>query len=132
MNISIHDNRLLSYCVSSDTGEILLHTIYEDAEPYEVTDVIFSGVVAYHFAQDNFSTIIFDVQETDAAAIYGSNKEQFAIGQKYGWPGTWNGSEAEALAYLLAHRVKGFVLSSSYGMNGWVLAQEMNKIKVSR
>lgn len=129
MDISVHDNRLLSYCVNNDTREIRLHTVYEDGEPQEHTDVVFSGVAAYHFEQDNFGTIIFDIRAAEAAAIYAGDKERFKTGQKYGWPGVWNTSETAALAYLLAQGVKGFVLSSSYGMNGWVLARSMSAVK---
>ena len=58
---SIHDNELLSYTVNCADSKITLRTAYREREPYEFTDVIFSGVVAYHFESDNFNTIIFDI-----------------------------------------------------------------------
>jgi len=131
MDISVHDNRLISYCVLSETHEIRMHTIYEDREPYEYTDVVFSGVVAYYFEQDTFKTILFDIEEEDIARIYDSNRDRFAAGQNYGWPGMWNKSEQTALEYLASLGVKGFTLSSVCGMSGWVLAKSMSKFDAS-
>lgn len=131
MEISIHDNRLLSYCVSGEAREIRLHTIYDDREPNEYTDVVFSGVVAYFFEQDNFGTIIFDVHETDVAKLYAAQKMQFEIGRKYCWPGAWNTSEQATLSHLVSYGTKAFELCSSIGMNGWVLAQSMSIIAIN-
>ncbi|MBC7529620.1 MAG: hypothetical protein H7308_18995 [Chthonomonadaceae bacterium] len=122
---------MISYCVLSETREIRLQTIYEDHEPYEYTNVIFSGVIAYHFQQDSFGTIIFDIEETDVAQLYAENRERFESGRNYGWPGGWNKSEETILDYLVSSGIKGFALSSSCGMDGWVMAQTMSKIAVS-
>ena len=125
MDISVHDNRLLSYYVSSEKAEICLHTVFADHEPHEHTDIVFTKVAAYHFENDNFGTIIFDVDETDLKTLYSENKGLFDRGRSYGWPGHWNTSEDALLAYLIQQEIKAFALWFSYGMSGWVLAKTM-------
>ncbi|MGV7214119.1 hypothetical protein [Bradyrhizobium sp. UFLA05-112] len=41
-----------------------------------------------------------------------------------GAPGPWAADLAAAAQVLAAKDVKGFILSSSYGLSGWVLAKE--------
>ena len=127
MEISVHDNHLLAYSVSSETREIRLQTVYpayEQAES-EYTDVVFTDVVAYHFEGDRFSTILFDVDEVKVEDIYAENVERFEAGQRYCWPGVWNDGKQAVLDYLSAQSIKGYSLSSSIGMTGWVLAKDM-------
>ena len=40
----------------------------------------------------------------------------------------WGKTEEAALAYFREHEVRGFILQSSCGMDGWVLAKSMEKI----
>ena len=68
-HISIHDNQLLSYSVFCDLQEIRFHSVFTDTEPNEYTDVIFSGVVIYHFEGDNFNTI-FLILKRQALKIF--------------------------------------------------------------
>ena len=124
MDISVHDNRLLSYTVNCREREIILHTAFLDREPHEYTDVVFSGVAAYRFEGDNFSTIIFDVSEVELEDIYTRQREVFANAKNYGWPTPYDSAE-ELLRGLRAENVKGFVINSSYGLDGWVWAREM-------
>ncbi len=130
MNTSIHDNSLHSYCVNADTKEIRLHTFYAHPESQEFTDVVFTGVAAYRFEGDNFMTIIFDVYETPAEKIYAENRDWFEHGRSYLWPGAWNHSEEAVLAYLIESEIKGYMLTASLGMTGWVLAKSMSLLSV--
>ncbi len=125
MELSVHDNQILSYCVSAEKAEIRLHTLFSDHEPREYTDIVFVDVVAYHFDHDNFGNIIFDVSEIDLLDLYIENKNLFDRGRNYGWPGPCNTSEDALLDYLNQREIKAFALSSSYGMSGWVLAKTM-------
>jgi hypothetical protein len=131
MKLSIHDNFLVSYEVLHETREICLHTEYRDVAldaPFEYTDVIFRGVFAYHFTQDNFSNILFGIDETTTENILADNKALFEAGERYGWPGIWNRSDATLRAYLTENQARGFEISSSFGMYGWVLARSMEFI----
>ncbi len=129
MEISVHDNFLVSYEVLSEQRQIRLHTEFRDkGEPFEHTDVVFTGVSAYHFWQDCFANIIFDIDETAPEAVYNGHRAEFEAGWRYGWPGDWGKTEEAALAYFRKHGVRGFTLQSSCGMAGWILAKTMEKI----
>ena len=131
MELSVHDNFLLSYCVQTDKQEIHLHTVFPGQEPPELTNVVFTGVIGYHFEQDNFQTIIFGIDETEVEAIYAEDRKLFEYGRKYCWPGAWNTSDEAVLTYLIENEIKGFSLSSSLGMVGWVLAKSMSLVNGS-
>ena len=127
--ISLHDNHLVSYEVVCERREIRLCTEFRDrGEPFELTDVFFTGVVAYDFWHDSdIGTIIFDISEVPPTDIYAEHAEQFRDGIRYGWPGEWAQSAESAAAHFQQHSIRGFELSSSCGMSGWVLAQHMQK-----
>ncbi len=128
MKLSVHDNILLSYSVLADKQKIHFHTEFRDREPPEFTDIMFDGVIGYHFERDNFQTIIFDIDETDVEVIYAEDRELFETGRKFCWPGPWNKSDESVLTYLIENEIKGFYLSSSLGMVGWVLAKSMRLV----
>ena len=46
-----------------------------------------------------------------------------------GSPGPWAANLGSAPEYLHDHGIKGFTLSSSYGLSGWVLAKEVFILK---
>jgi len=125
-DISVHDNILLSYDVLCEKQEIHLHTAFLDAEPHEYTDVIFSGVVGYHFLHDNLHTIIFDVEEVELEEIYAANEELFIRGKNHGWPMSYESKE-ELVLKMRGENVKAFIISSSYGLDGWVWARDLTK-----
>lgn len=131
MKLSVHDNLLLSYCVAADKQEIYFHTVFPGQEPPELTNVVFTGVVGYHFERDNFQTIIFGIDETEVESIYAEDRKLFEDGRKYCWPGAWNVSDEAVLTYLIENEIKGFSLSSSLGVVGWVLAKSMSLVNGS-
>ena len=133
-DISIHDNQLISYEVFCERREIHLHTEFRDrGEPFEFTDVIFTGVVAYDFWHDSdIATIILDIAEVAPTDIYAEHAEQFRDGIRYGWPGEWAESTEAAATHFQRHTIRGFELSSSCGMTGWVLAINMQKRLISK
>jgi len=128
MEISVHDNVLVAYEVLCEQKEIRLRTGFRDRQPVEHTDIIFRGVEAYRFFQNNFQTIIFDVTEISVEDILSDNKTRFEEGRPYAWPGSWNSSESAMRAHLSERGARGFSLSSSFGMCGWVLATSMERI----
>ena len=131
MEISVHDNWLVSYCVMAQKQEIIFHTVDPHRTPPELTDVIFSGVACYYFECDNFQNIIFGIDEVNAETIYIEYQTMFEDGRKYGWPGTWSGTDETVLDYLIENQIKGFKLSASLGMVGWVLAKSIRFVSVT-
>ena len=87
--LSVHDNRLTAYSVLAAEKKIVLRTEFRDREPYEFTDIVFEDVLAYHFENDLFGTIIFDVEEVDLSALLKKYAAMFEAGWRYGWPRGW-------------------------------------------
>jgi hypothetical protein len=122
---SVHDNRIIRYLVDSEHRRIVLYTKFDDErDPPEFTDIVFEGVLAYHFEGDNFDNIIFSVEESSLSKLMSENRELFIRGRDYHWPGSWNESPEAALHYFESEGGRAFAISSSYGMAGWVVAQE--------
>jgi hypothetical protein len=128
MTRSIHDNLLVSYEVKCEARTITLRTECRvPEEPTEFTNVIFEGVEGYSFQNDAFGNIIFDVEwvsvETLLTQFGGEIAESYRMS---GSPGKWAANLASAPEYLRDRGIKAFILSSSCGLSGWVVAKEMS------
>ena len=128
MAVSVHDNLLISYEVQCEARIIILRTEYRvKNEPTEFTNVIFKDVQGYHFENDAFGNIIFGFETVPVEkflAEYGPE-----ISESYraaGSPGPWAASLGTAAGHLRERGTQAFILSSSYGLDGWVLAREMS------
>lgn len=128
-DISVHDNHLIAYTVFATERKIVLQTEFRDSQPHELTDIVFEEVLAYNFEGDLFSCIIFDVEEVDLARLLEEHAAKFEAGWRYGWPRGWEKEKEGIEAYVRRLEMRAFEVSSSYGMGGWVLAQNMSKIK---
>ncbi len=95
--------------------------------PTEFTNVIFEGVQGHHFENDAFGNIILGVETVSVKNLlteFGSE-----ISESYrmaGSPGPWAADLSSAPDYLRERGIKGFTISSSYGLSGWVLAGEIS------
>jgi hypothetical protein len=127
---SVHDNRIIAYEVDAERRRIILHTRFDDRTPTEYTDVMFDGVLAYRFENDNFGNIIQGIEETSLSQLLSDNRNVFEDGKKYGWPGVWNESPEASLYYFESNRAKAFEISSSFGLDGWVIAESCRLEKV--
>jgi len=125
VEISVHDNLLLSYTIDAVEKRITLNTAYQDREPFEYTQVVFTGVLVYHFEGDNFSTILFDVTEVRSDEVVEAYKELFAARKNYGWLPFDYPTEGALKDQLNALNVRGYYVESSYGMQGFVLCEQM-------
>jgi hypothetical protein len=123
---SIHDNVLTSYTVNGEARRITLRTEFRDQEPVEHTEVVFTKVVAYHFEGDTLGNILFDIAETPLEQILQDHADLFDRGRSYGWPAVPHESTEELLRVLRERGIRGYVLSASYGMEGFVLAEGMH------
>jgi hypothetical protein len=128
MTLSIHDNRLVSYEVRCEARTITLHTEYRVKDkPAEFTNVMFTGVQGYHFENDAFGNIIFELEAVTVEAFleeYGAEISESC--RMAGSPGPWAANLETASSYLQKERAQAFILSSSYGLSGWVLARDMS------
>lgn len=128
--ISIHDNILLSYTVDCQARSITVYTTYKGTEPSEHTNVVFSNVTVYHFEGDNFGTISFDITEVAPEEVYLAYQALFIRRKDYGWLPVAYVTEDDLMRSFAESNIKGYLLTSSYGMDGFVLAQKMSLISV--
>lgn len=123
---------ILFYTVESEQKRIRFSTVYyRDPAPDEHTDVVFEGVLAYYFENDTLGTIIFDIEETSAEQIYDDNAGLFERLKNYGWPALQYKSKDDLLARLQSEGYRAFGIASSYGMTGFVLANQMRFVPVA-
>lgn len=127
---SFHDNYLVSYTVGCEARAVTLLVRREfPAEHREERAVLFTGVVGYDFSNDAFGNIIFSLEETSVKQLLSEYGAQIAESyRKAGAPGPWAADLASAGNALAAQGMRAFVLSSSYGLSGWVLAENVEVV----
>jgi hypothetical protein len=125
---SLHDDFLVSYAVNCETRQIRLCARRDPGLPATNElrrTIVFNGVEGYRFENDAFSNIIFSLEEIPVEQLlceYGSQiMESYRL---TGAPGSWAADLAAAAQVLAVKGIRGFILSSSYGLTGWVLAHE--------
>jgi hypothetical protein len=120
---SLHDNYLVAYEVRCEAREIKLYA--RRTADGRGRAVVFSDVEAYDFQNDAFGNIISSLEEVSAERLIAEFSSQIAESYRLaGAPGPWAADLASAPQVLAAKGVCGFILSSSYGFSGWVLAKE--------
>ncbi|MGB6387628.1 MAG: hypothetical protein WBD25_19645 [Terriglobales bacterium] len=132
MLLSIHDNQLVAYEVQCEKRTITLCTEYRvEGKPTEFTNVVFEGVQGYHFENDAFGNVIFDVSNIPVEQFLkdygGEMSELFRMTGSL----TWAADLVSAPDYLREQGIKAFILSSSLGLSGWVLAKEISIVPVN-
>ena len=128
MTLGVHDNLLISYEVRCDVRTISLRTEHRrENESSEFVIVIFSGVQGYHFKNDAFGNIILDVETVAIDQLLEEHGTEISESYRMaGAPGPWAANLKTASAHLVEQGIQGFILSSSFGLSGWVLAREIS------
>jgi hypothetical protein len=133
LQISIHDNILYGYAVMNDQDQsrsytITFYTEFLDSPSIEYTDVVFTGVVAHYFENELPNSILFDIEQSDLKSTYELVPELFERLTNYGWPCPYTTLD-DLFATLEAKHIQAFLISASYGLDGWVWAEEMNTVQ---
>jgi hypothetical protein len=132
MVLSIHDNLLISYEVQCESRTILLRTECRTTnQPTKFISVVFNGVQGYRFSNDAFGNIILDLEPMTVDQFireYGA--DILASYNEAGSPGPWAKNLEAAALHLQAEKIQAFILASSFGLSGWVLAREMTTFSV--
>lgn len=120
-NVSkIHDNEIISYEVDLRNRKIIIHTEYHDSTLIKNTDVIFYDVLVHSFRTELSGSIIFDIDKYEIIQFLKDNSELLKKEKNYCWPMDYN--TIEELTERL-DQYSYYVISSSYGLSGWVLAK---------
>lgn len=120
---SLHDNIILSYEVDLENERIRMRTRSSHAVPKNM-DVLFSGVMAHAFDISLHGSIILDLDEWDIEHFIPYNRELLESGKGSGWPVNYD-SYDELQIRLIEEKYKYMVISSSYGLSGWILAKNV-------
>lgn len=103
MRRSLREHRVVSYEVRSEDRVVLLHLQNRDGRPPERTQVVFTGVTAYRFADDGFEgNALLDVVEVPVAEAATS------LGQASVEP---------------VEGARGFAVRAASGLAAWVIAK---------
>lgn len=129
---SVHDNTVYAYTVDCRQKCIILQTEYGDGTPRELSDIVFDGVIAHRFDNQLAGNILFDVKETELAALIRAEADLFDHARRYGWPEVEASTNDEQLAALLGGGTKAYGISASYGLSGWVMAESMTIVAHSQ
>ncbi|WP_252250315.1 hypothetical protein [Clostridium sp. ZBS13] len=119
---NIHDNEIVSYKVDLKNQKITIHTEDNDLKLIKSTDIIFSDVLAHFFENQLNGSVIFDIGEYNINQFVNENSELLEKQKNYCWPIDYNTIE-ELTEKLLKDKYCYYVISSSYGLSGWVLAK---------
>jgi len=124
---SFHDDYIVGYEVDCEVRQIKLHikSASSVANQAGVSTVVFTGVEGYNLENDAFGNIVLDLETVTTTAFVSQHRDELAESFRIsGAPGTW-ASDLDAAPRVLSEQgLQAFVLSSSYGLSGWVLARE--------
>jgi len=121
---SIHDNICHGFEFNGQQNSLILHTTFSDESTQENTDVIFSNVWTHHIEGIQDGNILFDIRETDYSTVQATFSDVFQRLENQAWP--VEKKQNRNLTDLMDEgKIKAFIINSSYGMTGFVLAEEM-------
>jgi hypothetical protein len=125
---SFHDDYLVSYEVNCEARQIKLYVKPAAWKPDQTRRVVvFGGVEGYQFENDAFGNIISSLDAISVEQLFAEYGSQIAESfHRAGAPGPWAADLASAVQTFKSKGMKGFVLSSSYGLSGWMLASEVS------
>jgi hypothetical protein len=139
---SWHDFHLIGYSVDGKLQSLTfeLEWPYESETDIRNAKVQFTGVECYFLEHDLGSNIVYAIEETSLLEHLEASIEFFETECKWGWPKFWRPKPypirptalelADAIARLTSKNVKCFLLSSSYGLSGWVLATSIQHMQI--
>jgi hypothetical protein len=125
---SFHDGKLVTYEVNCEGRRIKLSIRPERDQALH--HVIFEGVQGYHLEQDAFGNVIAALKEIPVGDLIADQAAVIAEAYRMaGAPGPWAADLATATQVLIDSGVRGFELSSSYGLSGWILAVDVRVVR---
>ena len=124
----VHDNHLYAYEFDSRTSTLILRTAYPHSDPPEFTDVWFLDVWCHHVECILGGDIIFDIDDSDLVTERTHFESLFDRLKNQGWPPIEKIGESFD-AVILRHSLRVWHISSSYGIDGFVIARERRTVQ---
>lgn len=117
---NLHDNRVLRYCADFEAHTLRMDTRTEAGENVSVH---FTGLLAHWFENVIQDNILFGMDEITADVFFEQYKEMLDRTVSYGFPACC--SIEELRERMDREHIRIFVIASSLGLCGFVLAQEV-------
>lgn len=116
----LHDNKVLRYCADFEA-----HTLHMDTqtETGEKVSVHFTGLLAHWFENVVQDNILFGMDEITLDGFFEQYKDLLGGTISYGFPACC--SIEELRERMDREHIRVFVIDSSLGLRGFVLAQEV-------
>lgn len=122
--MNLHDYKILSYTVNLEKSSILLLVCGENKNVDTIQQVVFSDVLCHNFQVELQGSVISDLLEHNISTFIKNNINLLKINQQYCWPIFYkNINELEK--FLTVNNYIYFEITSSYGLNGWILAKNI-------
>lgn len=121
---NIHDNEIVSYTVDLQKSKITFQTLggKDNSVPVMIEFIV---VLAHRFETQLQGSILLDISQFEISSFVKDNKELLEKQKDSAWPVYYDKIE-DLLEYLLHENYNYYVISASYGLNGWVVAKEYN------
>lgn len=121
---SFHDDLVVGYEVDLELRTLTMRI--KQANGRTITSVNFSGVEGHCFSNVAHGNILLSVDYVSASDLIRQNRAEIeASFHQSGSPGPWAENLKQAAARFDEMGVHGYLLSASFGMQGWVLAKEV-------
>jgi hypothetical protein len=125
--ISLHDHHLREFLASADARTIRLITAYPGSNGPDKAEAVFDGVEAFLIDGDTLGTIIGAVDEVDPLELYARHAELMRRSyRKNGGHAPWVASNEAVTAFLRAHSIRGYQLTSAIGAGLAVWARSLS------
>lgn len=119
--VSIHDNEIVSYEVNFKKGRIKINT--KNSQENSIV-ILFDEVLTHLFKHEMSNSILFDIEKYEMEEFIKYNEKLLNETKDYCWPINYD-TIKELKNKLIEGKYNYYVISSSLGLNGWVLAKEM-------
>ncbi len=125
---SYHDYHVYGYEIDSVERVLRIKLAWPNQnKEADLVHLTFSGVQGYELTNDSMTSIILSFEEmplNEFLTEYGDNiKESYRQNGAYG---SWANNLEQAIVTLNRNNAKAYVLSSSIGMEGWVIAGDVD------
>jgi len=126
---SYHDYHIYGYEVDSLERKIKFKLAWpEENGESTIVYALFTGVHGYELKNDSMASIVFEFEEISLNEFLNDySKEIKESYRQNGSYGPWAHDLAKAEEELKKNNVKAIILSSSMGMVGWLLAQNIEE-----
>ena len=126
-HVDIHDYEISSYQVDIYNHKLQIFAEYSETEKKSVT---FTNLLAHHFENVTYSNILFDITQITIDCFIETYKEMLEESLRSAFP-VWGAKNCEDLrVYLKENEQKTFIVYSSLGLSGFVIAKEISIVSI--